>query len=204
MGRSSSSRCCEGAEALSKPRCHPTAPAPTLAQGPQPPTLAHASFSFTISFSGSTFKANFRFLTVHSWPQKTFCGRHLASNPLPVPDPSLGSLPRAPGALPRPGAGGTHRVFGQSAQDLGEVGVHLLHCPLEELPAAPHEQGVTCGTEGWASKDPRAREGGTRGCWGDPRSAECGGQAAHRACACVPRVGYLRTEPEHPRNRPPT
>lgn len=124
-------------------------PEPTLAQGAQPLTLAHASFSFTISLSGSTFKANLRFLTVHSWPQKIFCRRYPVLNLLPMPDPTLGPCPEPPpgsGASPGWELRDTHRVLGQSAQDLGEVGVHLLCCALEELPAAPHEQGVTCGT----------------------------------------------------------
>lgn len=60
--------------------------------GARTPTLAHASFFFTASFSGSTFKANLRFRTVHSWPQNTFCkgsGKHPASRALLVPDPTL-------------------------------------------------------------------------------------------------------------------
>lgn len=44
----------------------------------------------------------------------------------------------------RRGRKGTHRLLGQIPQHLGEVGVHLLRCPLQEPPAAPHKQRVTC------------------------------------------------------------
>lgn len=200
-----------------KTRWHPTSPPAITSMGARTPTLAHASFFFTASFSGSTFKANLRFRTVHSWPQNTFCkgsGKHPASRALLVPDPTLlhpsacspedgHCHPISPPNISPPQAGGemqgAHRLLRQSPQHLGEVGVHLLRRPLEELPAASHEQGVTCGvTRGWA-----------RG--GDPKPA-----AGQRDGADLPQErgvgmgcmaagwGYLRRELVRPGSRPPT
>lgn len=166
MGKSSSSRCCRGNRDV--PKCagtqHPRYP--HLARA-QPLTLAHASFFFTVSFSGSTFKANLRFRTVHSWPQNTFCKAsrddpapwcpthpHPATTPAPGwALPPEGPRPRTPpdfGVPPQAGAETwhTHRLLGQSPQGLSEVGEHLLRRPLKELPTASHKQGVTCGERG--------------------------------------------------------
>lgn len=191
MGKSSSSRCCKEPDASKNPLA-PNIPPPAItSMGARTPTLAHASFFFTASFSGSTFKANLRFRTVHSWPQNTFCkgsGEHPASHTLLVPDPTLlhpsacspedgHCHPISPPNISPPQAGGemqgAHRLLRQSPQHLGEVGVHLLRRPLEELPAASHEQGVTCGvTRGWAQGGPQTHSrtgehgGFAPGAWG--------------------------------------
>lgn len=114
---------------------------------------------------------------------------------------------------------GTHRLLWQSPQDLGEVGVHLLRRPLEELPAASHEQRVTCrerglGMEGTLGPLPRMGcQAGAPRCWIHPMSAETGGDRQQAgSMPCVPsthgvpagRLGYLRREPERPGSRPPT
>lgn len=130
------------------------------------------------------------------------------------PPPNFGVPPQA-GAEMR----GTHRLLRQSPQDLGEVGVHLLRRPLEELPAASHEQRVTCrerglGTEGTLGPLPRTGcQAGAPRCWIHPTSAEIGGDRQQSGSTpCVPgthgvragRLGYLRREPERPGSRPPT
>lgn len=204
MGKSSSSRCCRGTRHVQKPAGTQRLLCPHPGRGTAtyfgPCEFLLHYFILWFHFQGKLEVSDSAFVAAEHLLQ---CQREtLSITRVPgagsdpswshySPSPGEGCCLQAASALEPPPHFGvpppsgaetqrTHRLLRQSPQDLGEVGIHLLRRPLEELPAASHEQSVTYGERGLDTEGTLAPLPGT-GCglgtptgWIPPMSIKLG------------------------------